>query len=131
MATAKIQWLSGANCRFFLKGRCLKLDPLTPEDDRMCLLVVERQKMGRKTLDRLKRLERFGLSIHSREGSIARRYIVEKNLEEMAKIYCKNYIATGTVYPACRHQYQIRCLLKAKICEGRCPEFQRGEKSPS
>ena len=84
--------------------------------------------MGLQTLDRLKRLERFGLTIHDRDGWIAQRYIVDKNLKEMGKISCKNYIESGFNYPACLHQVQTRCLLKMETCSGRCPDYRLGRK---
>ncbi|MBI4764406.1 MAG: hypothetical protein HY787_07365 [Deltaproteobacteria bacterium] len=86
--------------------------------------------MGHQTLDRLKRLERFGLTIHDREGLIAQRYIVDKNIKEMSKISCKNFIESGLNYPACLHQVQTRCLLKMEPCSGRCPEYRLG-RTPS
>ena len=84
--------------------------------------------MGHQTLDRLKRLERFGLTIHDRDGWIAQRYIVDKNLKEMGKISCKNYIESGVSYPTCLHQVQNRCLLKMETCSGRCPEYRLSRK---
>ena len=84
--------------------------------------------MGRKTMDRLKRLERFGLTIHDRDGWIAQRYIVSKNLKEMDRISCKNFIESGLNYPPCLHQVQSRCLLKMEACTGRCQEYRLGRK---
>ena len=125
---AQIQKLSGQKCQFFKRGHCLKpgLSPLT--EDLLCVLIAERQRMGHQTLDRLKRLERFGLTIHDRDGWIAQRYIVDKNLKEMGKISCKNYIESGFNYPACLHQVQTRCLLKMETCSGRCPDYRLGRK---
>jgi hypothetical protein len=125
---AKVQKLSGKKCQYYQRGRCIKPGVFPPEEDRLCVLIVERQRMGHQTLDRLKRLERFGLTIHDQEGLIAQRYIVDKNLKEMAKISCKNFIESGLNYPACIHQIQTRCLLKMEACLGRCPEYRLGRK---
>jgi len=128
---AKVQKLSGKKCRYYKRGRCLKPEVSPPVEDRLCVLIVERQRMGHRTMDRLKRLERFGLTIHDREGLIAQRYIVDKNLKEMAKISCKNFIESGLNYPTCFHQVQTQCLLKMGACLGRCPEYQLERKEPS
>jgi hypothetical protein len=121
---AQVQKLSGKKCRHYKRGRCVKTEISPPSADQLCILIAERQKMGHQTLDRLKRLERFGLTIHDRDGLIAQRYIVDKNLREMAKISCKNFIESGQNYPACIHQMQTRCILKMDSCPGRCPEYQ-------
>jgi hypothetical protein len=126
---AQVQKLSGKKCRYYKRGHCLKTDLFPPAPDQICLLIAERQKMGHQTLDRLKRLERFGLTIHDRDGLIAQRYIVDKNLREMARISCRNFIESGQNYPACLHQIQNRCLLKMETCSGRCPDY-RLERKP-
>jgi hypothetical protein len=127
---AQIQKLSGKKCQYFKRGRCVKPEILPPAEEQLCVLIVERQKMGHQTLDRLKRLERFGLTIHDRDGWIAQRYIVNKNLKEMAKISCKNFIESGLNFPTCINQLQTQCLLKKAACLGRCPEY-RLERKPS
>lgn len=109
---------------YFQRGRCTRITTYPPEEGQLCILVAGRQKMGRRTLDRLKRLERFGLTIHDPEGQVAQRYIVEQNLKEMATISCKNFIESGTGYPACIHQFQSRCLLRLEACQGRCPDYR-------
>jgi hypothetical protein len=128
---ARIQKLSGEKCRYYQRGRCVKPEGHPPTEEQLCLLVTERQKMGRRTMDRLKRLERFGLTIHDRDGLVAQRYIVDKNLKEMNKISCKNFIESGLNYPTCLHQFQTRCLLKSDPCKGRCPDYLLGRKEPS
>jgi hypothetical protein len=128
---ASVKKLSGKNCLYYRLGRCAKPGNFPPPDDRLCVLVVERKRMGLKTLDRLKRLERFGLTIHDPDGMVAQRYIVDKNLKEMAKISCKNFIESGLNFPQCIHQVRSLCLLKSEICQGRCPEFRLGTKNPA
>jgi hypothetical protein len=121
---ARVQKLSGKSCRYFVRGRCTRPKIPYASEEELCILILERKRMGHKTLDRLKRLERFGLTIHDRDGLVAQRYIVNKNLKEMARISCKNYIDSGPNYPACLHQIHTQCLLKLEVCAGRCPEYQ-------
>jgi hypothetical protein len=124
----QVKKLSGKNCLYYLRGRCTKPLISPPDEEQICILIVARKNMGRKTMDRLKRLERFGLTIHDRDGWIAQRYIVSKNLKEMAQVSCKNFIESGLNYPPCLHQVQSRCLLKMETCIGRCPEYRLGRR---
>jgi hypothetical protein len=121
---ARVEKLSGKNCRYYKRGRCTKPSITPISEDQQCILILERKRMGRNTLDRLKRLERFGLTIHDRDGFVAQRYIVNKNLREMCQISCKNYIESGLNYPPCIHQIQSQCLLKMETCKGRCSDYQ-------
>ena len=127
----KVQKLSGKKCQYYQRGHCLKPAVLPPDEEKLCVLIVQRQRMGHQTLDRLKRLERFGLTIHDRDGWIAQRYIVNKSLKEMAKVSCKNFIQSGLNHPACIHQIQTQCLLKTEACMGRCPEYRLERKESS
>jgi hypothetical protein len=127
----RVQKLSGKNCRYYKRGRCTKPPILPPPEDQLCILILERKRMGHKTLDRLKRLERFGLSIHDRDGWIAQRYIVNKNLKEMSQVSCKNFIDSGLNYPPCIHQIHSQCLLKIEACTGRCSDFQLARNNPT
>lgn len=72
----------------------------------------------------MKRLERFGLTIHDRDGFIAQRYIVNQNLMDMAKVTCKNFIESGLNYPPCIHQIYSQCILRLDPCKGRCSDYQ-------
>ncbi len=81
---AQVKKLSGKNCLYYKRGRCTRPLTFPPPEEQLCILVLERKRLGQNTLDRLKRLERFGLTIHDRDGWIAQRYIVNKNLKEMA-----------------------------------------------
>lgn len=125
---AQIKKLSGKDCLYYKRSHCTKPLNTLPPEEQICILIAARKNMGYKTLDRLKRLERFGLTIHDRDGWIAQRYIVSKNLKEMARISCKNFIESGLNYPPCIHQIQSRCLLKMESCPGRCPEYRLGRK---
>jgi hypothetical protein len=126
-----VKRLSGKHCQYYRLGRCAKPGPVPPPEDQLCILITGRKRMGQNTLDRLKRLERFGLTIHDRDGWVAQRYIVNKNLKEMAKLSCKNFIESGLNYPQCIHQVSSLCLLKREICQGRCPDFKLGTKKPA
>jgi hypothetical protein len=126
---ARVEKLSGKNCRYFKRGRCIKPLPLPIPEDQLCILILARKRMGHKTLDRLKRLERFGLTIHDRDGFIAQRYIVNQNLMDMAKISCRNFIESGLNYPPCIHQIHSQCLLRMEPCKGRCSDYQLERKN--
>jgi hypothetical protein len=128
---ARVEKLSGKNCRHYQRGRCIKPPTIPIPEDQLCILIIERKRMGHRTLDRLKRLERFGLTIHDRDGFIAQRYIVNKNLLEMAKVSCKNFIESGLNYPPCINQIYSQCLLRLEPCKGRCPDFQIQRKNSS
>jgi hypothetical protein len=128
---AKVEKLSGKNCRYYRRGRCTRPSLIPVPEDQLCILIIERKRMGHKTLDRLKRLERFGLTIHDRDGFIAQRYIVNKNLLEMAKVSCKNFIESGQSYPPCINQVYSQCLLKLENCQGRCPDYQIQRNTPN
>lgn len=120
---AQVKKLSAKNCLHYKRGHCLigKTDP--PQEEKLCTLILERKRIGHRTLERLKRLERFGLTLQDRQGWVAQRYIVNHNMKEMAGIACKNFIESGLNYPSCIQQVQSQCLLKMEICPGRCPEF--------
>jgi len=97
---------------------------LYPPVEQLCSLIAERKRLGQKTLERLHRLERFGLNLHNRDQEVAQRYIVQTNLKEMAKLHCPNFIESGLNHPPCIQQVNALCLLKMDPCPGRCPDYQ-------
>jgi hypothetical protein len=99
-----------------------------PPAEQLCSLIVERKRLGQKTMERLKRLERFGLEIHSRDQGVARRYIVQTNLKEMARLHCPRFIESGLPTPPCLHQVNSQCLLKMDPCPGRCADYRARRK---
>lgn len=127
---AQVHRLTAKNCLYYQRGRCTKPESSQPTEAGHCLLIVERKRIGRRALDRLKRLERFDLSRQGSDRHIAEKYIVDRNLKEMAKIQCKNFIDSGINFPPCLHQVSTGCALKMKVCPGRCPDYEIKKKSP-
>ena len=121
---APVHKLSGKDCRYYQRGRCVLLPGPPPPEAERCLLIAERKKIGHGSLDRLKRLERFNLPREGPDRHIAEKYIMDRNQREMAKIHCRNFIESGTNFPPCLHQVSTQCALKMPICPGRCPAFQ-------
>jgi len=116
--------LSGKDCRYFQRRRCTRPMAPHPPEAELCILISERKKIGHWALDRLKRLERFNLPRQGPDRSIAEKYIIDRNLWEMTKIQCKNFIESGTNFPPCLHQAGMLCALKMPVCQGRCPEYE-------
>ena len=96
---AQVHRLTAKNCLYYQRGHCTKPQNVQPPEEGTCLLIVERKKIGRQALDRLKRLERFDLSRPGSDRLIAEKYIVDRNLKEMAKVQCKNFIDSGVKFP--------------------------------
>jgi hypothetical protein len=127
---AQVHRLTAKNCLYFLRGHCTKSQNAHPPEEGYCLLIVERKKIGRQALDRLRRLERFDLSHRGSDRTVAEKYIVDRNLKEMAKVHCKNFIDSGVNFPPCLHQVSTGCTLKMKRCAGRCPEYEIDQNNP-
>lgn len=120
---APVHKLSGKDCLYFRHRRCTRMPAAAAPEHQRCLLITERKKIGQWALDRLKRLERFNLPRKGPDRQIAEKHIVDRNLLEMSKIHCPNFIDSGTNFPPCLHQVSTQCALKMPICPGRCPDF--------
>jgi hypothetical protein len=127
---AQVHRLTAKNCLYYQRGHCTKPQNSHPPEEGYCLLILERKKIGHQALDRLKRLERFDLSRPGSDRIIAEKYIVERNLKEMAKIQCRHFIDSGVNFPPCLHQVSTGCTLKMKRCHGRCPDYEIKPKNP-
>jgi hypothetical protein len=125
-----VHQLSGKDCRYYQRRRCTRPRATHPPEAEHCLVITERKKIGHWALDRLKRLERFDLPRRGQDRTIAEKYIVDRNLWEMTKIQCQNFIESGTNFPPCMHQVGTLCALKMPVCPGRCPEYELHPEAP-
>ncbi|MCU0578644.1 MAG: hypothetical protein MUF69_03770 [Desulfobacterota bacterium] len=125
-----VHQLTGKDCRYYQRRRCIRPRAAHPPEAEHCLVIIERKKIGHWALDRLKRLERFNLPRQGPDRTIAEKYIVDRNLWEMTKIQCKNFIESGTNFPPCLHQVGVLCALKMPVCPGRCPEYELHPQAP-
>ena len=96
---AQVHRLTAKNCLYYQRGHCTKPQNSIPRRREPVSWIVERKKIGRQALDRLKRLERFDLSRPGADRIIAEKYIVDRNLKEMTKVQCKNFIDSGVNFP--------------------------------
>ena len=114
--------MSGQGCSHYQQGRCTRtLDPETSAACR-CSLLEARRKVGAETLDRLERIKNLG---DPEDREVARRLVVQKNLDAISKITCPDYQAIAGSGSLCRYQHLIYCLLLMPACEGRCDNFLR------
>ena len=125
-----VHQLTGKDCLYYQRRRCTRPRVAHPPEAEHCLVIVERKKIGHWALDRLKRLERFNLPRQGPDRTIAEKYIVDRNIWEMTKIHCKNFIESGTNFPPCLHQVGVLCALKMPLCPGRCPEYELHPQAP-
>ena len=118
----RVQRLSGEGCSYFQQGRCTRtLDPDTSAASR-CSLLEARREVGAKTLDRLERIKKLG---DPDDREVARRLVVQKNLDAISRITCPDYETMTGSGSLCRYQHLIYCLLLMPACEGRCDHFLR------
>jgi hypothetical protein len=114
--------LGGEGCAYYQRGRCTRsFDPRRSAEAR-CSLLEARRKVGSATLDRLERLNRLG---DPSDREVARRHVINKNLETITRLTCPGFVPAGGEGPLCLHQHLVYCLLLLPICEGRCELFLR------
>ncbi len=82
--------------------------------------------MGAKTLDRLERIKNLA---DPDDREVARRHIVQKNLEAITRLTCPGFFPVAGPGSLCRHQHLIYCLLLLPACQGRCDDFLRQSRS--
>lgn len=119
---SRVQRLSGEGCSYYKHGRCTRTkDPEISAASR-CALLEARRKVGAQTLDRLERIKKLA---DPADREVARRHIVQKNLQEITKLSCPGFVPAGRSGTLCMHQHLIYCLLLMPECEGRCEHFLR------
>jgi hypothetical protein len=117
---SRLQRLGGESCTSYQRGRCTRTK--SPEDsaDSRCELLEARRRLGAQTLDRLERIKRLG---HANDREVARRAVVQKNLDAMTRLTCPGFVPASERGPMCRHQHLVYCLLLLPDCSGRCEYF--------
>ncbi len=115
-----VERLSGQGCAFYVRGRCTHARSPEMSGRTRCTLLEARRKVGASTLDRLERIKRLG---DPDDREVARRHVIQKNLEAMTRLKCEGYVPAGGEGPLCIHQHLVYCLLLMPHCEGRCEQF--------
>ncbi|KIX12033.1 hypothetical protein [Dethiosulfatarculus sandiegensis] len=118
----EVQRLSGEGCAFFQRGRCTGTKGIKSPADAKCTLLDARRKVGARTLDRLERIKRLA---NAKDREVARRHVIQKNLEAISGITCPNFVPSSGAGSICWHQHLVYCLLKLPECQGRCIKYIR------
>ncbi len=112
--------MGGQRCTYYENGRCTRtISPEQSEATRCCLLEA-RRKVGAATLDRLDRLKKLA---DPGDREVARRHVIQKNLDQITRLSCPRYVPKGGRGPMCQHQHLISCLLLLPECTQRCDHF--------
>lgn len=116
----RVERLSGEGCAFYVRSRCTHAQSPEQSGQARCSLLEARRKVGAETLDRLERIKRLG---DPGDREVARRHVIQKNLQAMTRITCQGYVPAGGEGPLCIHQHLVYCLLLMPRCQGRCEQF--------
>jgi hypothetical protein len=114
--------LAGDDCTHFQRGRCTRNGEAGRMSEARCNLLEARRRVGANTLDRLERLQRLA---DPADREVARRLIINKNIEAITHLTCPGFVPAGGEGPLCLHQHLVYCLLELPPCDGRCRDFLR------
>lgn len=117
---SNLQRMGGEGCTYYQRGRCTRTRSPEESAQARCELLEARRRVGAQTLDRLERIKRLA---DAKDREVARRVIVQKNLEAMTKLSCPGYVPASEQGPLCVHQHLVYCLLLLPACPGRCEDF--------
>ncbi|KMY65761.1 hypothetical protein AAU61_20210 [Desulfocarbo indianensis] len=117
---SRLKRLSGEACTYFVRDRCTRTRSPEESAEAKCALLEERRKVGAQTLDRLERIKRLA---DAEDREVARRHVIQKNLEAMTKLSCPGFVPASGEGPVCVHQHLVYCLLLLPACTGRCEDF--------
>jgi len=117
---SNLQRMGGKSCTYYVRKRCTRTT--SPEDSEAvrCTLLEARRQVGARTLDRLDRLKRLADPL---DREVARRHVIQKNLDAITRLSCPRYVPQSGRGPLCVHQHLIYCLLLMPACSGRCDHF--------
>lgn len=115
-----VQRMSGRGCSYFSHGRCTATKNPEATAATRCALLEARRKVGARTLDRLERIKNLADPV---DREVARRHIVQKNLNQITQLSCPGFVPASAGGSLCVHQHLIYCLLLMPACEGRCDRF--------
>lgn len=112
--------MGGQRCTYYTHRRCTRT--VSPEQSEAvrCHLLEARRRMGAVALDRLDRLKRLA---NPEDREVARRHVIQKNLDEISRLSCPRYVPKGGRGPMCQHQHLVSCLLLMPECTERCEHF--------
>jgi hypothetical protein len=119
---AELQRLGGQNCAYYTRRRCTRTVSPEASQASRCTLLEQRRKVGAATMDRLDRLKNLA---DEGDREVARRHVIQKNLQEITRLSCPRYVPKAVAGPLCRHQHLVSCLLLLPECEGRCEHYLR------
>lgn len=117
-----VQRLGGEGCAYFSRDRCTRTTNPKLSAEVRCTLLEDRRRLGAKTLDRLERIKKLA---DPNDREVARRHIIQKNMQAITRLSCPRYIPVMNGSPLCLHQHLGYCLLLMPKCEGRCEYFFR------
>jgi hypothetical protein len=117
---SEVQRLGGEACAYYQRGRCTRTKGPDDSAETKCSLLEARRKVGAQTLDRLDRLKRL---TDPDDREVARRHVIQKNIDAITRLSCPNFVPAHGEGPLCMHQHLVYCLLLMDRCEGRCPDF--------
>jgi hypothetical protein len=122
-----IQRLNGESCSYFLRGRCTKTKSPELSAQARCALLDARRKVGARTLDRLERIKKLA---DPGDREVARRHVIQKNLEAITRISCPGFVPARGGGSLCIHQHLVYCLLLLPECLGRCDDYMLSRPQP-
>jgi hypothetical protein len=117
-----VQRLGGQGCTYFLRGRCTRTKDPETSAQAHCALMQARRQLGAKTLDRLERIKKL---TDPGDQEVARRLVIQRNLDAITRLSCPGYVPAACGGPLCMHQHLVYCLLLMPKCQGRCEDFLR------
>ncbi|MBU1155302.1 MAG: hypothetical protein KKC30_08740 [Proteobacteria bacterium] len=123
---AELQRLGGQNCAYYTRRRCTRTVSPEASQASRCTLLEQRRKVGAATMDRLDRLKNLA---DEGDREVARRHVIQKNLDQITRLSCPRYVPKSGAGPLCQHQHLVSCLLLLPECEGRC-EFYMHRRDP-
>ncbi|MBU1275099.1 MAG: hypothetical protein KJ720_06960 [Proteobacteria bacterium] len=119
---AELQRLGGQTCSYYTRRRCTRTVSPEASQDARCTLLEQRRKVGAATMDRLDRLKNLA---DASDREVARRHVIQKNLDQITRLSCPRYVPKAGSGPLCQHQHLVSCLLLLPVCEGRCEFYLR------
>ena len=116
----EVQAMGGKRCTYYVRQRCTRT--VSPEQSEAvrCQLLETRRQVGAATLDRLDRVKNLA---DPGDREVARRHVIQKNLDEITRLNCPRYVPKNGVGPICQHLHLISCLLLLPHCTGQCEHF--------
>lgn len=116
----QVRKMGGQRCAYFLAGRCTRTRSPAESAATRCHLLEHRRKVGAETMDRLERLKRLA---NPEDREVARRHVIQKNLDAITSLTCANFVPKGRQPQLCQHQHLVYCVLLLPQCEGLCDHF--------